>query len=333
MTQRLGFCLLSFVDMPITEMGDLAKEAENLGYDRAYTTESLTDSLAIHMVMAIKTEKIVVGSFIAIIYHRHPHTAAQAAVAIGEVSGGRYILGLGLGHPPRVKGMGMKMGRPREDMRRYLTEVRGLLEGRRVYDMPTQTYQGEELSFRLPKHRVPVYSAAVGEKMTELGGELSDGLMLYMLPLSRMGKIIEAKDRGAKRAGRNPSDVEVNLGIHTFLSNDLETARDKARETLTYWLALPAYNASIRESGYEEEADALRDAFARGDQKALRDGITDEIIDEFCLVGPTERCRERLSAFRSAGAEVPILMIDPAEPGEDYPSAMRRTLKGLAPNG
>jgi alkanesulfonate monooxygenase SsuD/methylene tetrahydromethanopterin reductase-like flavin-dependent oxidoreductase (luciferase family) len=333
MTNRLGYCLLSFIDMPIVEMGEVAKEAEELGYERAYTTESLTDSLAIHMVMAMKTERIVVGSFVIIIYHRHPHIAAQAAVAISEVSGGRYILGLGLGHPPRVQGMGMKMGKPREDMCHYLTELRGLLEGKRVYDMPTQTYQGEELRFRLPKHPVPVYSAAVGEKMTELGGELSDGLMLYMIPLSRMGKIIEARNRGAEKAGRNTSDIEVNLGIHTFLSDDLETARSKARETLTYWLALPAYNASIRESGYEAEAAVIADAFARGDQKALREGITDEIIDEFCLVGPAERCRERLDAFRSAGAEVPILMIDPAIPGEDYPTAMRRTLKGLAPSG
>ncbi len=333
MTQTLGYCLLSFVDMPIAEMGEVAKEAEDMGYGRAYTTESLTDSLAIHMVMAMKTERIVVGSFIAIIYHRHPHIAAQGAVAISEMSGGRYILSLGLGHPPRVKGMGMKMGKPREDMRRYLTEVRGLLAGKRVYDMATQTYQGEELRFRLPERRLPVYTAAVGEKMTELGGELSDGLMLYMLPLLRMGKIVEAKDRGAKKAGRSPSDVEINLGIHTLLSDDLETARNKARETLTYWLALPAYNASIRESGYEEEAATLRAAFARGDQKAMRDGITDEIIDEFCLVGPPGRCRERLDAFRSAGVEVPILMIDPAEPGEGYPAAMRRTLKGIAPNG
>ncbi len=333
MREKLGFCLLSFIDMPIAEMGEVAKEAEEAGYDRAYTTESLTDSLAIHMVMAMKTSRIVVGSFIAIIYHRHPHIAAQAAVAISEISGGRYILGLGLGHPPRVEGMGMKMGKPREDMRKYLTEVRGLLEGRLVYDLPPQTYQGEELRFRLPEKRVPVYSAAVGERMTELGGELSDGLMLYMLPLSRMGRILEARDRGARAAGRKPSGVEINLGIHTFLSNDLEGAREKARETLTYWLALPAYNASIRESGYEREAEALREAFGRGDQKALRAAITDEIIDEFCLVGPAGRCRERLDAFREKGVDVPVLMIDPAEPGEDYPHAMRRTLRGLAPAG
>jgi alkanesulfonate monooxygenase SsuD/methylene tetrahydromethanopterin reductase-like flavin-dependent oxidoreductase (luciferase family) len=65
-----------------------------------------------------------------------------------------------------------------------------------------------------------------------------------------MAKIVEARGRGADRAGRNPPDVEINLGIHTFLSDDLETARGKARETLNDWLALPAYNASIRESGY-----------------------------------------------------------------------------------
>ena len=152
-----------------------------------------------------------------------------------------------------------------------------------------------------------------------------------MVPLSRMGAYLEARDLGAKRAGRDPSDIEIDLGIHTFLCNDLNVAREVARQTLTYWLGLPAYNNSIRESGYEQEADCIKRAFEQGDQKALREGITDAIIDEFCLVGPPERCRERLTAIRDVGVDMPALMIDPVLAGESYQEAIERTLKAMAP--
>ncbi len=332
MTHRLGFWLLTFADISFRGMGEVARLGEELGYHRVYTTESLTDALAINQFMATYTSKIEIGSSVAIIYLRHPSLAAQGAVTISEISGGRYILGLGLGHPPRIEAMGIKMGNPLEDMRKYVGEVKGVLEGDSVYPLPLQTYQGEELKFRRSKHPIRVYMAAVGPKMTALGGEIADGLLPYMVPLSRMGSFWEARDKGAKRAGRNPRHIEIDLGIHTFLCDDLILAREAARRTLTYWLGLPAYNRSIRESGYEREAERIKTAFERGDQKALRDGITDAIIDEFCLVGPSQRCRERLSAFRDAGVDMPILMIDPVLKGESYQEAVERTLNGLAPD-
>ena len=331
MTHRLGFWLLTFTDISFNGMGEVARLGEELGYERVYTTESLTDTLAINQLMATYTSKIEIGSSVAIIYLRHASMAAQGAVAISEISGGRYILGLGLGHPPRIRAMGIEPGNPLEDMRTYIGEVKGVLEGEPVYPLPVQTYQGEELKFRRSKYPVRVYIAAVGPKMTTLGGEIADGLLPYMVPLSRMGAYLEARDAGAKRAGRNPRDIKIDLGIHTFLCDDLTLAREAARKTLTYWLGLPAYNHSIRESGYELEAECIKVAFERGDQKALREGITDAIIDEFCLVGPPERCEDRMSAFRDAGVDMPALMIDPVLAGESYQEAVERTLKALAP--
>ncbi len=331
MTGRLGFWLLTFADISFKGLGEVSRLGEDLGYDRVYTTESLTDTLAINQLMATYTSRIEIGSSVAIIYLRHASMAAQGAAAISEISGGRYILGLGLGHPPRIRAMGIEPGNPIEDMRNYVSEVRGVLEGESVYPLPVQTYQGEELKFRRSRYPVRIYMAAVGPKMTALGGEIADGLLPYMVPLSRMDAYLEARDAGAKRAGRNPRDVKIDLGIHTFLSDDLAIAREAARKTLTYWLGLPAYNNSIRESGYEQEAENIKAAFERGDQKGLRDGIKDDIIDEFCLVGPPERCRERLTAFLEAGVDMPSLMIDPVLAGESYQDAVERTLKALAP--
>ncbi len=331
MTHRLGFWLLTFADISLEGLGEVSRLGEELGYDRVYTTESLTDTLAINQLMATYTSRIEIGSSVAIIYLRHASMAAQGAVAINEISGGRYVLGLGLGHPPRIRAMGIEPGNPLEDMRKYVGEVKGVLEGESVYPLPVQTYQGEELKFRRSKHPVRIYIAAVGPKMTALGGEIADGLLPYMVPLSRMDAYLEARDAGAKRADRNPRDIEIDFGIHTFLCDDLTIAREAARKTLTYWLGLPAYNNSIRESGYELEAECIKIAFENSDQKGLRDWITDAIIDEFCLVGPPERCRERLTAFRDAGVDMPALMIDPVLAGESYQEAVERTLKALAP--
>ena len=116
MTHRLGFWLLTFADISFEGLGEVSRLGEELGYARVYTTESLTDTLAINQLMATYTSKIEIGSSVAIIYLRHASMAAQGAVAINEISGGRYILGLGLGHPPRDKSDG---DRTRKSTRRY----------------------------------------------------------------------------------------------------------------------------------------------------------------------------------------------------------------------
>ena len=130
----------------------------------------------------------------------------------------------------------------------------------------------------------------------------------------------------------NMTDVKEAVDTLASTFEEFKAANNQALQEMADKGAVDAVTEA-KVARLDEEIERLRDAFARGDQKALRDGITDEIIDEFCLVGPPGRCRERLDAFRSEGVEMPILMIDPAEPGEDYPTAMRRTLKGLAPKG
>ncbi len=146
---ELGFMINTFPGITFREMGEVAQRGEELGYDRVCTSESLTDTLAIDMWIASQTTTLTVSSDVALISLRHPLIMAQAATTIGDVSGGRFILGLGVGHAPRNEAMGVFMEKPVPAMRKYLGEVRGLLEGERVYpDLPLQTYQGIELATR-----------------------------------------------------------------------------------------------------------------------------------------------------------------------------------------
>lgn len=332
MSGPLGFGMVTFPPISFEEMGDIAQRAEELGWDRMYTSESLTDTLTIDTYLAARTSRIQIGSGVALIYYRHPLIAAQAATTISDISGGRFILGLGLGHQPRNQAMGVEFGKPLADMRGYVTTLRGLMAGETVYpDLPLQTYEGRPLGIKQPQQRVPITIAAVGPKMIDLAGEIADGVNLYLAPVSRIPAAREGIARGAARAGRDASEVEVKLAIHLLVSDDLELAREKARRALTYWMGLPSYNASIAAAGFEGEAAEIRQAFLEGDQDAMCAAMTDPLLDEFAVVGPPGRCRERIDAMRQAGVDVPIMQIDPVLPGESFAQAQVRTLEALAP--
>jgi alkanesulfonate monooxygenase SsuD/methylene tetrahydromethanopterin reductase-like flavin-dependent oxidoreductase (luciferase family) len=329
----VGAALLTFADASLAELVALGRCAEDFGYSCCYTTESLTDTLAIDLAIALGTERIRVGSFVAVTYLRHPVTTAQAAVTISDLSGGRFVLGLGLGHRVRVEALGVPVGRPTEDLPAYIRDVRALLHGdgyRRYAGLPVQTYQGRELDFRTPEHRVPIYAAAVGPRMAEAGGAVADGLMVYLVPRAGLGLLQQAATRGARSAGRE-EPVPIDVAVHAFVADDLETARDGARAALAYWVALPAYNAGLARSGYEREAAEVRAAFEAGDRQRLLAAISDPLIDEFCLVGPAGRCREQLAGWEDTGVATVVVMPDPVTPQERYADGVRRTLTTLAP--
>ena len=326
MADTLGFSMVTFPPIAFREMGDVAQRADDLGWDRIYTSESLTDTLTIDMYLAARTQRLVIASGVALIYYRHPLITAQAATTISDVSGGRFILGLGLGHQPRNHAMGVGFGKPLAGMREYVRTLRGLISGDNVYPgLPLQTYEGVPLGIKRPQHRLPIAIAAVGPKMIELAGEVADGIQLYLAPISRMRAVRKGIARGAARAGRDPADIEVKLAIHLLLSNDLARAREKARRVLTYWAGLPSYNASIAAAGFKTEAALIREAFLAGDQDAMCAAMSDAFLDEFAVLGPAGRCRDRIAALRDAGVDVPIMQIDPVEPGESFAAAMRRT--------
>jgi 5,10-methylenetetrahydromethanopterin reductase len=269
---------------------------------------------------------------VAISYLRHPVIAAQMAVTAADLSGGRFVLGLGLGHKVRLAALGVEVGRPSEDLPAYVRDVKAVLEGRgreRYPDLPPQFYQGELLDFRLPEHPVPVYTAAVGPKMAEAGAMVSDGVMAWLVPRSGLAVLAAATARAGERTGRPAPVVEAT--VHAFVTDDLAAARDAARASLGYWVGLPSYNSALARAGYEAEAAAIAAAFAADDQAGLRAAISDRLVDEYCLVGPPERCREQLAAWHDTAAATVAVVPHPVQDAEGYVPGVRRAIAQLAP--
>ena len=318
---HLGVVISTVSGASYTEVRRLSQVAEEKGWYAVFMSEAMNDALAGVEAIALATNRIRVGTWIANIYLRHPALAGASAVAIDELSEGRLILGLGVSHRPLLDALDIEMKEARTYFRSYLETVKKVIAGGSLRE-------GMRIQFRPAVHRIPIYLGALALETVELAGEMADGVMLYLCTPERVRTAAERMRRGAAKAGRNPDEVEITLGIPVYLSDDLEAARAAARGNLVFSGALPFYNRLFRRSGFVQEADGISQAIAKGDPAGAAAAISNAMVDAMCLVGPPARCRERLQAFREAGVQLPILVPNPVN--EEFHSAVRKTLETFA---
>jgi alkanesulfonate monooxygenase SsuD/methylene tetrahydromethanopterin reductase-like flavin-dependent oxidoreductase (luciferase family) len=268
----------------------VARETEQAGFEAVFSTEVNSDTMATALVMGAATERITVGTWVANIYLRHSYLCAKAAELIADDTDGRFLLGLGVSHGPVNDALGVDMTQAPDDLVAYAGVVRDWMAGRG----PTT-----HLPQRPATHRVPVYLATLSLAACERAAAVADGLMPTMWSPERVAKSAEYIARGRSRSAERRA-CELTLGLPTFLGEDLDQLRDTARENLALYTGFPFFRRMWRESGFGAEADAME----RGAGAA---GLSDELLDSFCLIGPLSRCRERLSDYRSAGVDLPIL--------------------------
>jgi 5,10-methylenetetrahydromethanopterin reductase len=272
------------------EIRDVARAAENAGFEAIFCAEVNNDALATAQFMGVATRHIKVGSWVADIYLRLPYSCAKTAMLAADATDGRFILGLGLSHQPVNRALGIEMPNPATALRNYAVEVAGWL-------------RGEGPATHLPQqpspHPVPIYLAALTSQNVELAGEIADGVMPLWWSPERVARSKRWVERvRAKSAGR--ARLEVTLGIPTYLGDDISALRAAARANLGLFTTLPFFQRLMRASGFTEEAD-------RAEQGAGGDALSDRLLDAICLIGPVARCRDRLAQYREAGLDLPIL--------------------------
>lgn len=311
---RLGIVAARPGEVSFAELQELTREAESAGIEAVFSPEFMNDALANCQLMAQATSKIKVGTWIANIYLRHPALCAQTAVAIDDTSKGRLLLGLGVSHRPLVEGIYKeKMDRPREFLREYIATIRDITTGK--------GYPGAPVQPRAATYKVPIYVGALALGTVELCGEMADGVMLYLCPTSRMPRVMAALEKGAAKAQRSISTVDITTGLPTCLSDDLNAAKETATRNLAFYGGLPFYNKLFQSSGFVQEAEAL----AKGNAQ----GVSDKMAEELSLIGPPSRCREQLAAFRAAGIQLPIIVPVPVG-NQTYAQAVRKAIETFA---
>ena len=291
MAERLGLAVIPGIGWKATEIQGVARETEDAGFDAIFAAEVNNDVMATAQLMGAATRRITVGTWIANIYVRHPYVCAQGAALIADATGGRFVLGVGVSHPPVNKALGIDMGQPATELRRYVTALRSWLKG----EGPAT-----HLPQRPASHPVPLYVAAVTSRTVELAGEVADGIMPFLWSAPRVAQSKAWTARGRAKAP-GLGQLDITLGLPTFIGDDLKAMRDAARQNLGLYTTFPFFQRLFRASGFTAEADEMEKAPGP-------DSLSDRLLDAVCLLGPIARCREQLDAFRGAGVDLPILV-------------------------
>jgi len=285
-------------DSSLEGMITTAKRCEDMGFDSLWLANIFEfDAITLIALMGRETSRIAMGTAVVPSYPRHPVALAQQAMTTAVATNGRFELGLGLSHKMVIENMfGLSYDKPARHMREYLDVLVPLMRGEAV------AYQGEQYQvncqFTIPGLKpVPLIVAALGPKMLELAGALSDGTTTWMTGMQTLEQhIIPSINSAASAAGRAPPRIVAGLPI--ALTNNVEAAKAKISEQLKVYGILPSYRAMLDREGAAGPADVALlgdEAALRQQLQQLRDiGVTDF---NAAVIDVEEGCYQRTLDF------------------------------------
>ena len=297
-----------------TDLIALAQEAERLGYDSAWAAEAWgTDAATVLSWLAATTSTLKVGSAIFQIPARTPTNTAMTAATLDLMSGGRFLLGLGVSGPQVVEGWhGEPWGKPLTKMREYVEIVRTVLRRETVehegehYSIPFRgpgaTGLGKPLKLMARPLRpdIPIYLAVFKPRAVELAAEIADGWLPIFFSPERARKTFPAPFAR--------DDFDIAPAVPALVSDDVESARDALRPYYALYVGGMGargknfYNDLVSSYGFEAEAKQIQDLFLDGRQRDAAAAVPDRLIDEMTLIGPPDRIADRLAAWKDSGA-------------------------------
>jgi probable F420-dependent oxidoreductase len=303
------------VSLPVPMLGarecvELARRAEGeWGYQAIWLAETNgPDSFALGGAIAAVTSRATLGTAIVPVFNRTPAVLAMSAATLAQLSQDRFVLGLGSSSHAIVEDWnGIPFELPLTRVRETVAVLRQALSGAKT------AFQGKTLrskGFRLgnpPARPVPIYLAGLREKMLSLAGEIGDGVIVNLFPVTALPQMLAAVRAGAARAGRDAAALEMVCRFQVAVTDDVPAARNLIRLAFASYFAQPVYNAFLRWCGFEAEASALSAAFARGDRAGSAAALPDAMIDRIAILGPAERCREQIAEFVAAGVTTPVI--------------------------
>ncbi len=285
------------------EITELTSVAESMGYDRVWIIETNDrDAFAVATEMALATERVVIGTNIVSVFTRTPTLLAMGAFTLDEISGGRFVLGIGPGGTEIVRdGHGVPFSKPLTRVSESIDIIRALVPGDRLdYDGSQFAISG---GFRLREGardpNMPIYISALNPKMLELSGEKADGVILSHAPIEAVTSIRERVSEGAKRSGRDPQDVEICINLPVGV--DEPEGISNLRKAVAWHLAAPTYDWLVSHTSYQDEVGRIRSLWWEGDRKEAAELVHDDILLTFGVGYTTEMIQSRIAAYLDAG--------------------------------
>jgi alkanesulfonate monooxygenase SsuD/methylene tetrahydromethanopterin reductase-like flavin-dependent oxidoreductase (luciferase family) len=262
---------------------EMAKRLEDEGFTGLYCP-SFGDGLGLCEAIALATRSIPIGTSIANIYTRHPFDFAQTAALVHELSGGRFRFGVGISHGPTHDRLGVKPGKPLEDMRRFVQDLKA--GAKQVGELP------------------PITLATLRKKMTALSVEIAQGAVWANAARSHMPESLKA----LPDAARTGPDFFIGNMVPTCIDPDRAAAAAVNRRTLVGYVKLPNYQNYWIEAGFEEEMQAIRKAIAAGQDDKIPSLMSDRWLSQVTLYGSPTEVRDGVETWYAAGVKTLIVV-------------------------
>jgi len=284
-------------------IGPMAKMVEDAGFESCWAAETKTSSFVQAQIAIQATSKIKVGTAITLAFPRSPTITAMEAMDLDELSGGRFIIGLGA-QVKRIneERFSVKFEHPAPKLKEYAQVMRTVFaanrgddvvfEGR-FYNVTRPTFGG----LREPAPRdVPIYFAAVNKLMARYCGEVADGLLGHPLASPRyLAEVIRpAIAEGAERVDRKPEECNLTASPLISVSDDVDAARREIKLQIAFYATTRTYTPILALHNKESIVPDLRDALDKGDRDRMVSLVDDELCDAIGCAGTADEVRDKV---------------------------------------
>ena len=253
-----------------------------------------------------KTTTQKIGSSIINIYSRSPSTIAMGAMTVDSISKGRLILGLGTSSIPIVEDYhGAIFEKPVQRMKEYVEIIRLILSGKPInYSGKIFNLKNFTSLIKPQRTNIPIYLAAINQKMVNLTWSIGDGVIFYLRPMEEMKQTISKMQ--AKK------NIDVACQIITCVSEDSDNAILRAKKTLAFYISVgKIYREFLENNGFKNETINIFNEFKKSGFTSNHELVTNSMLDSLCISGTPEECKNKLQNFIDAGIDLPIIQFNP----------------------
>lgn len=288
--------------VPLSQALELAVAAEEAGLGLVAAGEGFGENFSLMGALAASTSRVEL--FTSIVGRtRTPITTALGAATLQELAGGRYRLGLGSMPREWSEGWhGVAYDRLTARMRDYVAAVRAAYATPPFqptdYDGPFYSFRGYE-RFAAPLGPVPIYLAATRPGMTDLAGEIADGVIFNTIssPEWLRDALVPRLELGLRRAARDQARFDVGVLLYCAISEDRQEAVELAKSGLAFYFPIPYFADVLEYHGFTAELDRGRKAAARRDVPGMIAAVSDEMVEAIAVAGTPDEVPEKLRRY------------------------------------
>ncbi|MFN2610253.1 MAG: LLM class flavin-dependent oxidoreductase [Actinomycetota bacterium] len=300
---------------PLGIVGEMAKAVEAHGFDSVWTAETSSTAYIGAALAATNTTKARIGTAIALAFPRSPGITAMTAVDLDELSGGRFICGLG-SQVKRVneQRFSTRFEHPAPKMREYALAMRAFIGGffgeepdfhGRFYEVSMSPWPRVTPPLR---RDIPIFFAAVNARMHEVAGEVADGVVGHpMTSLEYIKQIVlPSIEKGALSEGRKPKDIELAQQLIVSICEDRSLAEREVRQQIGFYATTRSYLPVLELHGFADVVPMLREAYQHKDMQKLASIVSSEMAETYALFGTADEVIEKAKKFEGVVSEATL---------------------------